>query len=72
MLCFFPKVLAFPTGCGAGAADEAAKAQCWWLELLALRELLALGPAEALDARLRGVSARLAASEEELASALGE
>ena len=59
------------------AADDAAKAQYWWLEMLAVRDLLAALDAgaeearEAAWARMRVVTERLRATAEELASVLG-
>ena len=57
------------------AAAEAAGAQLGWLEMLALRDALQWcvdGDRQGVRSRLRGVTARLAASEEELSSMLGE
>ena len=64
------------------AADTAANAQCWWLEMLAMRDLLRVRGdgencvseevARAEATRLVRVTGRLAASAEELAAVLGD
>lgn len=57
------------------ALAEAVRAKYLWLEMWALRDMLAwceATDAEAVRGRLRGVAGRLAASHEELASVLGE
>ena len=57
------------------AVAEAGLARYAWLQMLALRDLLAWGEpgeTEAVRSRLRSVTGRLAASQEELAGVLGE
>jgi hypothetical protein len=57
------------------AADEAARTGLWWLEMLALRDWLRYGGAEAgssVWSRLEGVMGRLMAPNEELMEVLGE
>ena len=57
-----------------GAAAEAARAKCGWLEMLSLRDLLQRCEtvmAEGVRSRLRGVVAKLAASADELVGVLG-